>query len=288
MITRVPFNALPLDQSEVFYEHGPDSSRQPGVVPGRTIALTIDGPAAFPGTTRGVWIHVPAGLRVDCPVRVTIFCDGAWYLDPAGDIRAGIVLDNLVAAGVIPPQVGVFVDPGVFPDAVDEDARRNRNAEYDADGPGYADFLRDEVLPRVRDHVTLGDDPRDRALCGGSSGGNACFTAAWHRPEEFARVVAFSASFAQMPGGNPYPVRIAREPRKALRVFLVAEHRDLQWNEPRMNWFAESLETAAALARKGYDVRLVLGDAGHGPRHGGVLLPDALRWVWREDPGPTR
>ena len=42
-------------------------------------------------------------------------------------------------------------------------------------------------------------------------------------------------------------------------------------------------DARAALARKGYDFRLVLGDAGHSPRHGGVLLPDALRWVWRTD-----
>ncbi|WP_236602615.1 hypothetical protein [Microbacterium sp. 8M] len=48
-----------------------------------------------------------------------------------------------------------------------------------------------------------------------------------------------------------------------------------------MNWFAESLETAAALARRGYDFRLVVGDGGHHPNHGGVLLPDALCWLWR-------
>ena len=100
---------------------------------------------------------------------------------------------------------------------------------------------------------------------------------------DFGRVICISASFAQIPGGNPFPGRIAREPRHHLRALLVAEHRDLQWNEPEMNWFAENLETAAALARKGYDFRLVLGDAGHNPRHGGVLLPDALRWVWRTD-----
>jgi hypothetical protein len=30
-----------------------------------------------------------------------------------------------------------------------------------------------------------------------------------------------------------------------------------------------------------YDFRLVLGDGGHNPNHGGVLLPDALRWLFR-------
>lgn len=42
-------------------------------------------------------------------------------------------------------------------------------------------------------------------------------------------------------------------------------------------------------AEAGYDLRLVLGDAGHSPNHGGVLLPDALRWVFRRyDPAGAR
>lgn len=43
----------------------------------------------------------------------------------------------------------------------------------------------------------------------------------------------------------------------------------------------DNLRVAAALAESGYDFRLVLGDGGHSPNHGGVLLPDALRWLWR-------
>jgi len=31
----------------------------------------------------------------------------------------------------------------------------------------------------------------------------------------------------------------------------------------------------------GYDMRLVVGDGGHSPNHGGVLLPDVLRRLWR-------
>jgi enterochelin esterase family protein len=42
-----------------------------------------------------------------------------------------------------------------------------------------------------------------------------------------------------------------------------------------------NLRVAAALAQAGYGFRLVLGDGGHRPNHGGVLLPDALRRLWR-------
>jgi hypothetical protein len=29
----------------------------------------------------------------------------------------------------------------------------------------------------------------------------------------------------------------------------------------------------------------VLGDGGHDPNHGGAILPDALRWLWRTGTG---
>jgi enterochelin esterase family protein len=44
------------------------------------------------------------------------------------------------------------------------------------------------------------------------------------------------------------------------------------------------LRVAAALAERGYDLRLVLGDGGHDPNYGGTILPDALRWLWRSEP----
>ncbi len=161
------------------------------------------------------------------------------------------------------------------------DAAPDRNAEYDADGSSYADFLADQVLPRVREHVRLAEDPSHRVLVGFSSGGNASLTAAWHRPDVFGKVIGFSSSFAQMPGGNPYPRRIAAEPTRDLRVLLQVGHRDLGWDEPEDNWLAENLRTAAALVEASYDVRLVLGDGGHDSSHAGALLPDALRWIWR-------
>lgn len=59
-----------------------------------------------------------------------VFQDGGGYLDPHDDIRGATVLDNLIHAGAIPPMVGVFVDPGVFPEVENPRERKNRNAEY--------------------------------------------------------------------------------------------------------------------------------------------------------------
>jgi enterochelin esterase-like enzyme len=232
----------------------------------------------FPGTSRKVWLHRPAGRSPAEESALMFFNDGWGYLDPEGDVRGGVVLDNLAAASALPPMIGVFIDPGTL-DAEGE-PMKNRNAEYDPFDDTYASFLLEEVLPRVEERFTVSTDPMMRGICGGSSGGNAALTAAWWRPDSIGRVIAFNSSFAQMPGGNPYPSLLASEPRRSLRVFLHVAHRDLHWNERERNWFAENLDTASALARAGYDFRLVVGDGGHSPNHGGVLLPDALRWLW--------
>ncbi|MFJ3405236.1 alpha/beta hydrolase [Promicromonospora sp. NPDC090134] len=281
MAASVPFRPIPLELDDVRYELGPDSRRRPDVPPGVTVELRLDDSAVYPGTTRTVWIHVPAAYDPARPAGLLVFQDGWWYLDPDGDVRGGIVLDNLVHDGAIPPTLGVFVDPGVFQDRPDTVERKNRNTEYDAADDRYVTFLLTEVIPEVRRRYAVTDDPDRWGVVGGSSGGNCAFTAAWHRPDRFRRVVGFLSSFAQMPGGNPYPAALPAEPRKPLRIFLQAGHRGLGWNRPERNWLAENLRVTAALAEAGYDIRLVLGDGGHNPNHAGVLLPDALRWAWR-------
>ena len=281
MATRVPYRPLPIDQTDVVYDHGPDSVVRDGVPAGQTVELRIDDSAVYPGTSRTVWVHVPAAYDPAEPASLMVFNDGWWYLDPEGDVRGGIVLDNLIHAGEIPVTIGVFVDPGVFPEREGPDGRKNRNVEYDAFDERYVTFLLDEVIPLVTERHAVSDDPDRWGICGGSSGGNGAFTAAWLRPDRFRRVVAFLSSFVQMAGGNPYPALLPDVPRKPLRIFLQAGHRDLGWNEPESNWLAENLRTAAALAEHQADVIAGLGDGGHSANHGGVLLPDALRWVWR-------
>ncbi len=278
MTVEVPFVALPVDQSDVRYAHGPDSAPQPGVPAGQTIEFDWTSSAVYPGTSRKFWVHLPARYDPSQPAALMVFQDGRWYLDPDGEVRGATVLDNLVHRGDIPVTVGVFVDPGVFDGAAEP---KNRNVEYDAFDDRYATFLLTEIIPQVTERYSISQDPRWWGICGGSSGGNCALTVAWLRPDRFRRVICCLSSFVQMPGGNPYPDLIRGVHRKPLRIFLQAGHRDLHWNEPERNWLASNLRVAAALAEAGYDFRLVLGDGGHSPNHGGVLLPDALRWLWR-------
>lgn len=316
-MTEVPYFPLAVDPVDVRYAHGPDSAAQEGVPRGSIAQFEWADSAVYPGTTRNVSVYVPAQYEPTEPASLVVFQDGQFYLDPAGEIRAGIVLDNLIQRGDIPVTIGVFVDPGRFESGVGADVpadrvgtdvpadgvgtdvpaegacpevpaggadptpRKNRNVEYDAFDDRYVTFLLDEILPAVAGRWSITDDHSQWAICGGSSGGNCAFTAAWLRPDAFRCVICFLSSFVQMPTGNPYPALIADTPRQPLRVFMQAGHRDLNWDEREANWFASNLHVAAALAEAGYDFRLVLGDGGHSPNHGGVLLPDALRWAFR-------
>lgn len=244
----------------------------------------------------GVPRHQPALLGVPAqyadaqPASLMVFQDGHAYLDPEGELRAPVVFDNLIHRGEMPVTIGVFVDPGIFdaelPERLGWDPKpANRNVEYDAFSDAYAAFLLEEILPNVRDRYRIADDPDRWAIGGGSSGGSCALTVAWMRPDRFRRVLSFVGSFAQIEGGNRYPELIRQTPKKPLRVFLQAAARDLDWSRPELNWFSANLQVAAALAERGYDLRLVLGDGGHSPNHGGAILPDALRWLWRRESG---
>ena len=252
------------------YAHGPDSVPQPGVPQGRLHAHEWARSRVLPGTTRRYWVYVPAQYAEDRPAALLVFQDAAWYMDLEFEVRAPVVLDNLIHKGEMPVTVAVFVEPS-----------EHRNAEYDAFDDAYATFLLDEIIPAVRAEYAITDATGGWAIAGGSSGGNCALTAAWFRPDRFRRVYCSSGSFVQMPGGNPYPELIRTTSPKPLRIWLHAATRDLNWDRPEDNWLSANLQVAAALAERGYDFRLVVGDGGHDGNHGGVLLPDALRWLWR-------
>ncbi|MDQ3106496.1 MAG: hypothetical protein M3Q68_01655 [Actinomycetota bacterium] len=112
--------------------------------------------------------------------------------------------------------------------------------------------------------------------------GDCAFTVAWMRPDTFRNVLNFESSWPQVRGAN-YEQLILETAPKPLRIFMHASTRAIGWWRAENNWFSSNLRVAAALAYRGCDLRLVLGDGPHDPNHAGVILPDALRWLWRRD-----
>ena len=88
-------------------------------------------------------------------------------------------------------------------------------------------------------------------------------------------------SWCTSAAGNVYPTLIRKEATRPLRVYPQDGEANLdnEWG----NWWLANLQMAA-LTYRSYDHRLVGGTGGHTGEHGGVILPDALRWVWRTTP----
>ena len=147
MATEIPFSRLPVDQSDVRYVHGPESSVQEGVPSGTVTEVESNESSAYPGTSRTFWVYVPAQYDPTEPASLPRRPGRrapAWIRRARS--AAAIVLDNLIHRGDVPVTIGVFVDPGVFDDVEDPHGRGNRNAEYDAFDDRYVH------LPHRGDH----------------------------------------------------------------------------------------------------------------------------------------
>ena len=257
-----------------------DSERLSGV-PAGEVTRHAWSSAVFPGTQRDYWLYVPAQYRPDAPAAVMVFQDGGRFVAADGRWRVPVVFDNLIHRGEMPVTIGIFVDPGVVPArGADEQPRFNRSFEYDGLGDRYARFLLEELLPEVGKSFRLTDDPSLRAIGGSSSGGICAFTAAWNRPDAFRRVLSFIGSYTGLRGGDSYPTLIRKSEPRPIRVFLQDGSRDLDIYSG--NWWIGNQAMASALEYAGYDVRFVPGDRGHDNVQGSAILPDALRWLWRD------
>jgi enterochelin esterase-like enzyme len=274
---------IPAAQAIDDYKLGPDSMEQPGVPKGDVIPFKWDN-KIFPGTARDCWIYVPKQYNGKEPACVMVFQDGGGYQSPKGSYRATIVMDNLIHKKEIPVMIGIFINPGVFPDKLDAKGKpaSNRSYEYDSLTPQYVDFLAKEILPEVGKKYNLRQDAAARGICGASSGGICAFTAAWERPDLFSKVLSHIGSFTNIRGGDCYPGIVRAAKPKPIRVFLQDGSNDL--DNQAGNWYLANLQMEAALKFKKYDHKTVWGDGKHSGIHGGAILPDSMRWLWRETP----
>lgn len=268
------------------YTLGPDSQLQEGVPRGEVTQYSWTS-KLFPGTVRDYWVYVPKQYDASRPACVMVFQDGAGYVKPDGNWRVPIVFDNLIHKKQMPVTIGIFINPGVVPATSEQTLPRfNRSFEYDGLGDLYARFLLEEILPEAGKKYNLAKDGNSRAIAGASSGAICAFTAAWERPEEFSRVFSTIGTYVGLRGGNDYPTLIRKTEPKPIRVFLQDGSNDN--NGYGGNWFLANQEMLSALEFAGYDVKNVWGDGGHNSKHGGAVLPDALRWLWRDYPQPVR
>ena len=242
--------------------------------------------AIYPGTERTVSIYVPnledSGYSDE--YKLMVFQDGDGYLNREGPIRATKVLDTLIQNREIGPTIGLFVNPGVpvgaLAGADDRQILGQRSIEYDTCNAQYARFLVDEVIPFMESEIGLpvSENPKDRIICGISSGGICAFNAAWHEPDCFGNVISHCGSFTNIRGGNQFQYLVRSTERKDLKVFLQSGEMDA--DIILGSWPLANQTLASALEYAGYDFRFEFGTGGHNLRHGGSLFAETLRWLW--------
>lgn len=265
------------------FDYTADSQPQDGVPRGRLEKFDWADSRIFPNTIRTVTVYVPSQLKPGDEAALMVWQDGSRHVDPAGQMRASVVFDNLIHQGGMPAAIGVFVDPGRRPKQQPEDKAANRGFEYDSLGDAYVRFLLEEILPAVeqRCSVKFKADPASRAIAGGSSGGICAFTAAWERPDQFGKVLSWVGSFVDLRGGHVYPSLIRITERKPVRIYLLDGTNDL--DNQFGNWPLANRQMEAALKFMKYDYRMDWTECFHGSKGMSAKLPEALRWLWRKE-----
>ena len=248
------------------------------------LIVTTSHPAPW---TRKVTVYVPKEYVAGKEAPFIVGADGPdWMLFTA--------IDGLIAEKKVPVMIAVSIQNG------GGDAQGSeRGLEYDTMSGKYAEWVENEVLPRVEREarVRLTKDPDGRATMGGSSGGSCALEMAWYHPELYHRVLTYSGTFvnqqwppnAETPGGawDFHERLIPDSAKKPIRIWMEVGDRDL-FNPNAMrdgmhDWVVANERMAKVLAAKGYHYQFVFArNAGHVDRAvKAQTLPEALEYVWR-------
>ncbi|MFL6351687.1 MAG: alpha/beta hydrolase [Bryobacteraceae bacterium] len=285
---------------------GPLSYLQPGVPSGRLSNPTVHTSRIYDGMKSEYWIYVPAQYDPQVPSALMVFQDGSRYIKRDGNNPALNVIDNLIAQKKIPVMICVFIDPGQitespstptyqFVKAYSDKWHRTlqdsmRSTLYDTVSDRYARLLRDEILAEVEASYNIRKDAYSHAITGLSSGGICAFNAAWQMPELFGRVLSWIGSFTSIQwkedpavhdGGQDYPDKVLREPKRNIRVWLQDGSQD-QESERYGSWPQANIRLANALKVKQYDFHFSFGTGTHNPAHGAAEFPTEMIWLWRD------
>jgi enterochelin esterase family protein len=276
---------------------GPDSYAQPGVPQGKLSEKMVHTSKLYPGMKSEYWVYVPAQYNASTPAALMIWQDGHYHIERDGPAQAPKsgqppsriqnVIDNLTHRKQIPVAIYLFIDPGTV------DGRPMRSVLYDTVSDLYPRFLRDEVLPELYARYNIRKDAYSRAIAGNSSGGICAFNAAWYMPEQFSRVLMRIPSFTsiqwkpgQQDGGNIYPFRVRKEPKRNIRVWMQDGSEDLETRHG--SWPLQAIQMANSLKMLGYDFHFSWGNNTHNHAHSNSEFPEALAWLWRDyDPSKT-
>jgi enterochelin esterase-like enzyme len=269
--------------------YNPDSYAKPGVPHGKVSEKQTIVSKIYDGMKSDYWVYASPGVDPAAPAALMVWQDGQGLIGDYSRSRLFTVTENLVAQKLLPPIVHVMISPGQSPDG-----RAMRSIEYDTVNDRYPRFLMEEVLPEVEKTYKLRPDGYSRAIGGESSGGICAFNVAWLMPDKFSRVHSAVGSFTsiqwhpqdKLEGGNVYPFKVRKEPKRNIRIWMSDGADDLENNHG--SWPLQNIQMANSLKLMEYDFHFRFGTAAHGGAQAGLDLPESLAWLWRDyDPKKT-
>jgi len=220
------------------------------------------------GNERPIWIYTPHGYAAGKkPYGLLVLTDGGLYVNAA---RVATTLDNLIAAGLIPPLVAVMV----------ENPARFRELSCNSE---YADFLAQEIVPWARANYHATDRPEQTIIGGTSLGGLQAACVGLKHSEVFGNVLSQSGDFKWKPDGEKewewVNRQFAASPRLPLRFSFEAGLMEGTWwwrdlmlqqpNAPPANlidptFLAANRNFRDTLQSKGYSVHYTEFNGNHG------------------------
>ena len=248
----------------------PEWSRPQGAPAGRMEPLPVQSDVF--GETREEWLYLPAGHAAEVEYPLVVIHDGTDFVTYA-DLSTA--LDNLIAAGDLPPLIAVLVQT------------HDRMAEYTR-GRRHARYIVKEVLPTVWSNYGISRDPAKRVLLGASLGAVASLATAFRYPGVFGGLVLQSGSFIldeRKLAARPNPIfhRIARLVRALRRAPELPGTRAFV-STGELEGLADQNEAMAAFLRShGVDVLFKSAWDGHHWHNWRDQLRDGLMWVLRPE-----
>ncbi len=230
---------------------------------------------------RDVCVYVPAEYRRDgAPCALLVLFDGRAY---STLVPTPIILDNLIAASMIPPTIAVLIG----------DTERGREL---VPRPELADSIANELVPWIRTQYHVSTDPNWTIVGGSSAGGFVAIYTALHHPEVFGNVLGQSpAAFrspqlrqymaerapASVPGGRDrhdleelqdrgtsettgwLAKEVIDRPKMPLRFYLDAGLFEVDFTGSAIGILESTRYVRDVLRAKGYDVQYQMYVGGH-------------------------